>query len=99
MAYSIIGGWPIIIHSTNGWRTVTTVPEIEIKEEPPRFRNWPRDCTVITEAKVVLNCDRSKRGEIYKWMNTNGIEYKPMHNHSFILHDQETLTMFKLAWL
>ena len=101
MAYSINGAGPIwlTVSVAGGWSVIQPRPDIEITEGQPQFRAWPRDCTVITEARIILNCDKPRRGEIYKWLNTNGINYSPMHDHSFRLHDQETLTLFKLTWL
>ena len=74
-------------------------PEIQIYETSPVYKSWPRDCSLVYDYLVQLNCSPSKRGEIYEWMNRNAIPWKAVSDRTFRINDRENMTLFKMTWL
>lgn len=90
----------VIVSSGSGYSIFdTNTQKIEIFDDEPRFKSWPRDCSIIYEPRIVLTMSKDKRGEIYKWLHDCGITWTPIDNTAFKLHDVESLTMFKMVWL
>lgn len=90
---------PLIITSSGSGYSMVNKPEIEIFNDVPKFKSWPRDCFIVYDARIVLTMNKTKRDEIYKWLNSCNIEWKPIDEHTFQLYDAESITLFKMTWL
>ena len=73
-------------------------PPITIQETNPVFVNWPRDCSLLHDYKVILNLNAAKRQEIFDWLEANNIKCTKIGSGAFVLYDDDSLVLFKLTW-
>lgn len=79
-------------------------PEITYYESEPRYKNWPRDCSLVYDFKIVLNrtAQREIGDKLRAWMQENIHEYDPCvegKNGTYILKTPEDVALYKLVWM
>ena len=79
-------------------------PHISYYESDPVYKNWPRDCSLVYDFKIVLNHAALVEigDQLDAWMMTNIHGYYPGIKDKagvYILKTPEDVALYKLAWM
>ena len=68
-----------VMGGTSYWAARQIKPRAIITVGVPRYKNWPRDCSVICSCKIQLNASAEENNyivEITQWFRSLEIEYE-----------------------